>query len=346
MGGPVEELTAREEALLSFIVAQYIHTASPVGSQTVARIHSHGVSPATVRHDMAELEEAGYIKRAHASAGAIPSDKGYRFYVERLSRSLEPPPGMRSLIRRQFRKGGRDLATWTRLAAMILAQVVQNVALATFPRAEQSRIKHLELVQLQEFLVLLIVVLQKAQLRQQLLPLKEPVAKEELRIAVNKLNSSFAGMTRHEVRTVKAELSPLESHVMEETLRLMQVEDKEVFGNHYMDGLGNMLGQPEFSRSGRAQEAVAVLEDREMMRAMLSQAPEEGVRVIIGEENERDRLHSFSVVICQYGVPGEAMGAIGTVGPTRMDYSATIASVQCMSGFMSQLMSGIHGYPN
>lgn len=339
------ELNERKKALLNIIAAEYIRTATPMSSELIARRFGLGVSSATVRNEMADLEEMGYITRSHPSAGGVPADNAYRFYVEQLAGVSSPPPPIRAFIRRELRKAARDVEAWTRLAAAILSQVVHNVAIAALPQAEQSRLKHLELVRSQEFLVLLILVLHHVRLRQQLLPMETAVTQEELTATANKLNTYLSGKTCAEMTaSTIPNSSPLEQRVIKETTHLMEDVDKHAYENHSIEGLRHMLNQPEFSVASRARQAVEILEDRGLVADLLAQASDYStVRVIIGRENRRDSLRPFSVVICQYGVPGEATGAISVIGPTRMDYATAITGVQYLSHLMSELVSGVHG---
>jgi heat-inducible transcriptional repressor len=335
----------RQKSLLNYIVDRYVMTAAPVGSSNLLRSYHLGVSPATVRNQMAELEEQGYIVRPHTSAGAVPTDKAYRLYVENLPEPTELPSRTRTLIQQRFRLVERDLDTWTRLSAAILSQLVRNVAIISILRTDQSRVNQLQLVHLQEDLVLLVLVLQGARLRQHLIPVTEPVNQEDLTILANKLNSYISGKKASELtHELTEETPPLEQRVLNETVQLLETTDSE-FDDPYVQGLRHILGQPEFAGGSRALQAVEALEDRQVVRDLLAEAPEYGsVKVIIGEENRHDSLHPFSVIVCQYGVPGKATGIVSALGPTRMNYSSAIAEVRYISRFMSDLISSLHAH--
>ena len=161
---------------------------------------------------MAELEEEGYIIRPHISAGGVPSDKGYRFYVESLEDALEPPMGMQRHIRHRFGQAQRDPEVWVQLAATVLSRMADNMVIVTFPRANSARLKNIQLVYIQEFLALLIIVLQEARLRQHLLPLDGPTTQGELTEVANKLNDALEGLTYSEVKAKQLELTPLEGN--------------------------------------------------------------------------------------------------------------------------------------
>jgi len=337
-------LTERKAELLKTLVGEYIESASPVASESVAKKHSLGVSPATVRNDMADLEEQGYISRPHHSSGAVPSDKGYRFYVETLSLVEEPPPEFQYTVRYQFTKAERDIEGWTQMAATALAQLVNNVALVTYPREVESRLMRINLVQVQESLAFLILVLQEVKLRKQLLPLSEPLTSDDLQMVANRLSTSLSGLSRQEILTKTVNVSPFERIVTDMVIDIMEAEDRALYSDHYIEGLRHLLNQPEFSQGEKAREIVEILEDKELPKVVLAEAPEWGhMKVIIGEENRVTFLHPLSMVVCQYGLPGGGLGSISALGPTRMEYSRTIAGVRFISSLMTDLLAQVHG---
>jgi heat-inducible transcriptional repressor len=337
-------LTQRKEELLKTLIGEYIGSASPVASETVAKRHSPGISAATVRNEMAHLEEQGYITRPHHSAGAVPSDKGYRFYVETLSQVEELPPEFQYTVRYQFTKAEPDIEGWTRLAATALAQLVGNAALVTYPREPESRLIRINLVHIQESLAFLILVLQEVKLRKQLFTLSEPFTSEELQTVANKLNDSLSGLSRQEILKKHADVSPFERTVTDMVLDIMETEDRALYGDHYVEGLRHLLSQPEFSEGDKAREIVEVLEDKELPKVVLAEAPEWGhMKVIIGGENRVTFLHPLSMIVCQYGLPGGGLGSISALGPTRMEYSRTIAGVRFIASLMTDLMAQVHG---
>jgi heat-inducible transcriptional repressor len=217
------------------------------------------------------------------------------------------------------------------------------VAIVTFPGGDQARLKRIEVVHLQEFLALLIVVLQGARLLQQMVPLSEPASQDDLTSVANKLNHLFGGLSRSQMEEQEAELTPLESRVKRNTLLMMQEVEEEAF-NPYVEGLRHLLGQPEFSRGERASAPVDVVEDRVLMREILVRAvAQRQVQVVIGHENEKEALWPFSLVLCPYGLPDGAMGVLGVLGPTRLSYQAAIGGVRFLSGLMSEMMASVYG---
>ena len=312
-----------------------------MASETIARLRQLAVSPATIRNEVGCLEEAGYITRPHPSAGSVPADKAYRLYVESLAdvAAKDIPAKVRWRVRRDLSQVERDVDEWASVAASVLARIVGNMAIATFPKAKESRVRHLELVYLQNVLAMLIVVLEETRLARQLIRLKVPVEPSELEASTNKVKKELVGLTRREIESKVMDLTPLDGELVEAATLVLKDEDRTANRNHYVDGLRNILGQPEFTNNERVRALVEQVEDGSLVNAVLEETPDGGVvRVVIGQENRGDVLWPLSVVICQYGIPDEAVGAVGAVGPTRMEYSRTIPSVKFMASVMSEMV--------
>ena len=338
----VSGLNQRRQIILGLLVGEYIRTASPVASQQIARLPQLKVSPATVRNDMADLEEMAFISRPHASAGAVPADSAYRVHVNQVPPRFRPPKVVYELVEHAIHPDEADAESWARAAASVLSEAVHNVAITTTPRVFQARLKQLHLVQLQERQALLVLVMQEARLRQHMVPLEAPVTQEQLNEVAARLNADLAGKTAEGIRR---EWIPVpdprawDNAVVAETLNVMDLEEQAEPERPYIDGLGHMLGQPEFASGSRAKEAVEALEDDQLLSHVLSEASDTGqVQIIIGEEHRHHQLHTFSVVLSQYGVPGTVMGTICAIGPTRMEYGRAIASVR----YLAHVLGGLH----
>ena len=336
-------LTQRRERILKIVVGEYISTGLPVSSEAVAR-KGLGVSSATIRNEMMELEEDGYLTQPHTSAGRIPEDKGYRCYIESMMGGVQLSLVEQRLIRHQFHQVEGEIEEWIRLAAAILSRAVRNVAIVTLPKPYESRLKHLELISLQEFLALLVLVLREAKLKQQVLTLEEAVTQEELSAAARRLTSACGGLSGSEIATKGLGLSRLEEQVTRTVVHIMQAEEEEAYEDPWVDGLRHMLSQPEFASSSRLAAIVEFFEERNLLKSLLPQVlTGEGVRVVIGRENKQDVMRDCSVIITRYGIPGEVGGAIGVMGPTRMQYSRAIPTVCFVSSVMSEMLGELYG---
>src|SRR3954466_12126149 len=206
-------LTERREALLNLIVDEYVDTAVPVGSQYIVRKHAMAVSPATVRIEMARLEEEGYINQPHTSAGRVPSDKGYRYYVESLMTEERLPWEEAQTIRHQFHQAERAMEQWFQLSAAVLAHSVGNFAVVPSPRSAETRLRHVQIVPLQELSALVVVVLNEARIRQQVISFRDPVEPGALTRGAGLVSERAGGLAATEVRPLAEPVSELEGAI-------------------------------------------------------------------------------------------------------------------------------------
>jgi heat-inducible transcriptional repressor len=335
-------LSPRSETILKSIVGQYIARAVPVPSQSIINDYELAVSPATIRNEMAHLEQEGYIIRPHPSAGSIPSDKGYRFYVETLS-DIELPLAEQFLISHLFHQVEREMEEWLSLAATLTAQLVQNVAIVALPKTAKCQFKHLELVYLRESLALVVLVLQGARLKQQLITFDKAISQPELTKIANKLNKAYAGLSRAKISAKKLKLSAAEKQLTDCLLKIMKAEDEHEFEPSRLDGLHFILNQPEFRQSKRGLALMELAEGHKLLQSVAPEGLGGGVQVIIGKENKAEAIQDCSVVISHYGLPEEAVGIMGVVGPTRMPYARTISTVGYLSSVLNRLVAELYG---
>jgi len=336
-------LSPRAGIILKSIAGQYIVKGMPVSSQSITTDYELGVSPATIRNEMAHLEQEGYIIRPHPSAGSIPSDKGYRYYVETLT-DIELPLTEQRLISHLFHQVEKELEEWLRLAAALTARFVQNVAVVTMPKPVNCRFKHIELVALQDSLALVVLVLRGARVKQQLITFDQVITQPELTTTANKLNAAYSGLSRPQILAKATELSTTEQPVTDCLLKIMQAEDEQEYEEPYLDGLHFMINQPEFALSHRVLALMELIEQRNLLKAIIPPEPaSRGVQIIIGKENKAEVIRDYSVVIRQYGLPDEAVGTICIVGPTRMPYARAISTVGYLSSVLSELVAELYG---
>lgn len=333
--------TERRSTLLNLIVEEYVDTALPVGSKYIVSKHDMPVSSATVRLEMARLEEEGYISQPHTSAGRVPSDKGYRYYVESLMAEEALAWEERETIRHQFHQTERAMEQWFQLAAAVLAHSVSNFAVVTSPHSSETRLRHVQLVPLHELSALCVVVLNEARIRQQVLAFRDPVNEETLIEATNRINHRFGGLTQQELGSLPEPASEVESQVSRAVLELMD-EESLALGEVFRDGVREVLSQPEFARSDRMLDIIDILEQRTLPTAIpIRQLGEDGISVVIGSENNNESLQDCSVVLARYGNPGGPTGVVAVLGPTRMRYSRTIPTVRYLATLLGDMMSQI-----
>lgn len=336
-------LSTRTETILKSIVGQYITRAIPVPSQSLINDPELGVSSATIRNDMALLEREGYIIRRHISSGSIPSDKGYRYYVESLS-DIELPLTEQRLINHLFHQVERELEKWLSLAATLIANLVQDIAVVSMPKSAACQFKYVELVVLQESLALVVLILQGAKVRQKLISFNQPVSQQELTAIASKLNAAYSVLTTSQISAIDIKLSPIEQYLTDYLLEIMQDEDKKGYEEPYLNGLHFMLNQPEFANNRRLLSLMELVEHRSLLRIIIPEGlSDNNVRVIIGKENKAEIIHDYSVVITQYGLPDEAVGTISVIGPTRMPYARAISTVNYLASVLSGLVAELYG---
>ncbi len=338
-------LTDRQSRILELVVHEYVEAASPVGSQLLCRKYRFNSSPATIRNEMADLEDMGYLTHPHTSSGRVPTEQGYRYYVETLMREEQLPWEEQQTIRHQFHQVERGQEAWVHLAASVLAQAAGNAAVVTAPRTDVCRMKHLELVNLHERTALLVLVLDQGRVEQQLLLMDESSGQDDLSQMAGKLNRLFAGCALAEIAAKDVPLGDGERVVMDAVASIMRAVD-EGFDEASLDGIREVLRQPEFAASDRAIGLLELLDERNVVRVLpLRSLARDGVTVIIGADNPRlaeagETIRACSVIVGTYGSPGVASGALAVLGPMRMRYSRAIPTVRYMADVLSELLSG------
>ena len=337
------DLTERQEQVLAFVVREYVENAQPVGSETLRR-RGMNVSSATIRNELAALEDSGYLMHPHTSAGRIPTEKGYRYFVESLMEDFELPPVEQRMISHQFHQVTLDIDQWMRLSAAVLAHASHSAALVTTPQSTRCRFKHVQLVSINDQVALLVLVLQEGAIKQQMLALMEPVTQDELTRISNRLNDNFAGLNVEQIRSTGLPFSEFEVGVVRVVVDLMRQIDSRSSHDVYRDGIMDILRQPEFSAIDRMQALLEMLEQRTTLETMLTElAPERGVQVVIGGESQYDAMSDYSMVLSRYGLPGEASGVVGVLGPVRMHYPRSIGVVRYVASLLDDLMARMYG---
>ena len=337
-------LTTRRKQLLRHIVEEYVETAQPVGSRTLVDKYELPLSPATIRNEMAALEDEGLVAQPHTSAGRVPTDSGYRYYVEALMHEEELTEDLRQTIRHQFHQAARELEEWARLAAAILATRLRNAAVVTTPHSPEPRVRWIELVGVHDYLALLIIVLEEARVLQQTLTLDQPFTQEELTSLARRLNDLMAGKSAAEISEQKMVSTPVEISVRQATTDLLKSADELTPEPSFMDGVRDLLKQPEFTEGERVVDLLGVLEERNISKAIPVSAggdatsEEHAVSIIIGGEHPVDEMQLCSVVTTRYGGPEGLRGMLSVVGPTRMHYGRNVAMVRYMSTLMEEML--------
>jgi heat-inducible transcriptional repressor len=338
----MNNLTERQKTLLLLLIRDYIETAQPVGSKRLAEHYHLNLSSATIRNEMAELTELGYLRQPHTSAGRVPTEEGYRYFVSEMMNKAELPESVQHTISHQFHQSRPELEQWMTLAASILASQSQGVSVVTAPHIEQAKYKHVELISTQGRQVLMVLVMIGGDVRQQILTLTEPVTQERLSQTASRLNVLLAGLTVDAIASLPTRTDPLDQDIL--TLILQDFKNTANRSNEiYTDGLTNVLREPEFSESEEARKTLKIFEERSTLQDLLAKTTTNsnigGLQVLIGGEGEWEELRQCSMVIARYGVPGMATGTLGVLGPMRMSYARTIPTVRYVAGLLSDLVN-------
>jgi heat-inducible transcriptional repressor len=342
------ELTERQRVVLRAVVEDYVLNAVPVGSQALVERYRLLVSSATVRSAMAELEALGLLSHPHTSAGRVPSDLGYRYYVESLMREAALDRADQLMIRHQFSQVQLTTNEWLRLAASILATSTRSAAVVTPARARRARFGHLQLVELADQARLAVLVLGDGNVVQRRLDrgsveraaAGQPTGQPELDAVSAALNAELAGLSASQVRRRVAKLDPLAGHVAEVVAQMVEESDSVAVEEVFTDGIVNVLEQPEFAGGAKLRGVLEVLQRSDFLEQLVPVLGRRGgVTVIIGHENVNDAMHEVSLVFAPYGTEDSALGLLGVLGPTRMPYPRAIPTVRYLSTLMNELIT-------
>lgn len=339
----MQELSERQKQLLTMLIHEHIRSVEPVGSRLLVDQYNLDLSSATVRNELAALTEAGYLRQPHTSAGRVPTEEGYRYFVGRLMRETTLPEDMQRTITHQFAQAHSDLKQWMKLAASVLATQSRAASLVTEPQPEDARFKHLELIATHGRQVLAVLVFEGGRISQRFITLDEPVSQESLAASAHRITSALLGKDTASISKINTMADPLDASMLTWVKEQMQQASGAAGGEIFLDGLTNVLAEPEFANSDQARRALHILEERSMLQNLLSSSlendPGNGVQVFIGGEGAWDNLRQCSVILARYGTPGIAIGTLGLIGPMRMSYAHSISLVRFLSSLMTDFVA-------
>ena len=336
-------LDDRKLDVLRAIVEDYVETREPVGSKALVERHQLGVSPATVRNDMVVLEEEGYFRQPHTSAGRVPTDAGYRLFVDRLTKVKPLSPAERRAIER-FMVGVVDLDDVVHRAVRLLAQLTRQVAVVQYPSLARSSVRHLEIVPVSTTRLMLVMITDTGRVEQRVVELPGPTSPEDVWELRRKVNEKLCGQkladTPPLVQTLMDESTPERrptmaclASVLLETL----VERSEE--RLALAGTANLTRGGVLDFQGTLRPVLEALEEEVILLKLIGDLEPRTTRVRIGDENEIDGLRSASVVSTGYGPGATIVGGLGVLGPTRMDYPGTIATVRAVARYVGDLLA-------
>ncbi len=348
---PLGPLDLRSQAILRAVIEEYVTTAQPVGSQALVERYGLGVSSATVRSILAELEASGLLTHPHTSAGRMPTDAGYRFYVESIVDTVPLPAVEQLMIRHQFGQVEFASEHWFRLAATTLAGLTRSAGLATPAKPRTAHIRRVDLVSVNDRMASLILVLREGAIKQGVVALDEADAVDQptLNRVASLLNEHLTDSSATRAEATLGRLSDdehlqrLARHVGERIVRILRDYDAASVEEVFSDGLLNVMEAPEFAQSDKLRQVFSALENRAYLGELVGSVAGSGtIHILIGAENPRAEMHDVSLVLAPYGRPGQAIGVVGVLGPTRMSYSHAIGTVRFVSGLMNELVDHLY----
>lgn len=341
------ELQERRRRILAAVVNDYVQTAEPIGSESLARRYDFGVKPATIRNELAAMSELGYLRQPHTSAGRVPSDLGYRYYVDRLMPPSSLAPSEADLAKHSYDPTAVEVEEIVQQSCRILSGLTNCTSLATNPHADRVQVKQVALLSLKSGRLLVVTLLDTGHIDHRAMDFRSAASESVMTSIGNLVNVRFTGVDLSTFDAAVEEELPNELRPLETLYRsvcgtvkqaLVAATDDEI----YVEGTGHILKQPEFAFSSRVAWLIDILEQRRLLFQVLGSAILGGdVTVIIGSENRFGDASDCSFIACSYSVNGKACGSIGVVGPTRMDYSRAVAAVKYMSASLSDLLTAL-----
>lgn len=332
------EMDSRKEKILEAVVLDYIETAEPVGSRTISKKYDLGVSSATIRNEMADLEEMGLIEQPHTSAGRIPSEAGYRYYVDYLMNKSDIQEEAKQLITTTIHKKREQVGEVLRDSMKMLAEVTNCTTVMMLDDKHGTTLKLLQLLPVEPGKALMVIIMEDDKIENRFLEIPESMTKEDLDLVSMMINQNLRGLKvddwqrnilenifqnlQHQRQVVDCALEMLSS------ILGIQNVDKKI----YLGGGLNMLSQPEFQDVSKVRSLLETLEQEEVLtQIMEADDNETGITVKIGAESGIDQVKDCSVIIANYKVKGETVGKVGLIGPTRMDYATAVSMLNTMA---------------
>ncbi len=343
------ELGERGREILQLIIGYYISSGEPVGSRTVSKAMNQRLSPASIRNIMADLEEAGYLIQPHTSAGRVPSDSAYRFFVDCLGKSAKPTRSDTAYINKALAEANTPEHMMS-TASYLLSDICRTVGIVVSPPLDTSMLQHIEFVRLGEDKILVIMVSESGLLQQKLIRVAEPYTQDELTRAGNYLVERFSGRTLPEIRRLLVRMMRAERMRYDRMMRSLLEswsrsldEPEETSETVYIQGTGNILTKIDLSNIERMRELFCVFEEKGRLVKILNEClpsdPEEGVKIRIGSELGAPCMRDFTIITSPYRQKDRTAGYMGIIGPTRMEYRKGISVVGYLANAFSQIMT-------
>ena len=337
-------LSERMRRIFEILIEDYILTAEPVGSRTIAKKSSLNLSPATIRNIMSDLEEMGLLYQPHTSAGRVPTERGFRFYVDYILNIHELSDREQQEIRSKYLISQAEVMELFRETSRILSTSSHYLGVVWAPRVKSVVLQHIEFVKLKRHMVLTILVTTTGLVHNRIIEVEEDFPQSELDYLSDYMNSLLTGLTLQQVRAKLLEQMGVEKkvydHLLEQALRLGEkaffyIDETDIF----IEGRTNILNEPEFSNLSRMVDLFRAFEEKATMVRLLDKCMEpKGVQIAIGSESQIQEMETCSLVTSTYGYKGEVLGALGVIGPRRMNYSRVIPLVDYTAKLLTEIL--------
>lgn len=343
------EMDERKHKILKAIVQDYIATAEPIGSRTISKKNELGVSPATIRNEMADLEEMGLIEQPHTSAGRVPSDTGYRYYVDYLMDPLILNKEDKKTINHEITSRLSEVQEVIAYTGKLISQVTNLTSIVLGPKSSSSVLKNLYFLPYEQGKAIMVTVKENGAVENDIVDIGQDTTPEELQLLANIFNQKMSGtrvqdLKRGLIDEIYGELSR-KRRIIDGMMGILErtFDDKDGMGEEriYLGGTLNMLDQPEFRDIDKVRSLFSVLGENNKLKELFK-SDQQGINVMIGAENAEQVFRNCSVISATYQINGKQIGSVGVLGPTRMDYGKAIAIVDYMTKSLSELLSERH----
>jgi len=347
MGAREDTVDERPREILKLIIRSYITFGEPVGSRTLSKVMDSKLSPATIRNIMSDLEDAGYLTQPHTSAGRVPSEKGYRFYVDNLAESGKLSKSDERYIGRMLAESETPEDVMAR-ASYVLSTISKNIGIVIAPPMASTILKHIEFIDLGEGKVLVILVSKAGLLQRKLIRVADRYTQEELNRAGNYLVEQFAGRTLTDIRNDLLKKMQAERMLFDRMLSLLQAWSGTLESDAnpdaiYLQGTSNILSKPEFADVERMRELFQMFEEKgrlvKILNECISSSPPEGVKIAIGSEMGVPGMRDFALITASYAAADNTTGLLGIIGPTRLEYERSISIVGYLGRVIGEMIN-------
>jgi len=342
----VNQLSERAQQVLEAVVIDHIRSGEPVGSRTISKRHLLQVSSATIRNVMADLEEMGLLLQPHTSAGRVPTEKGLRFYIDSIMKSKDLEDQEKRLIQQALKDVHKDLATLLQKTSKVLSGFCKQAGVVLWPKITLTRLKHIEFVRLRAHQIMVILITKSGLVNHVVLHGEEDVDQDELDKYGRYLNDIFRDITLGEIKERIIEEMKNEKNLFDElysrALKMTDQAFQSTFESSelYIEGQLNLINNPEFSDVERLRHLFHAFEDKSKIIRLLdlTLSNASGVKVILGKESSLNELYELSIISSPYKRGNTMLGALGVIGPLRMDYSRIVPVVEFTAALLSRLM--------